>query len=218
MKALVCTFGFDDGKIVEAIRSISHDELYIITGVDNLEQNSYLRLVELCDRLHRPIETITTDLFDLSKSFVTVLTLVKRLKSEGKEVKMNISGGLPLLTDAALLAAFNEGIVTYYVNDGVLQLPVLKNVTIDERLSKDQKDMLVQIGEGQAIDKLRLPSGYWSNDVNRILLDLKNIGMIKVNMENGSVHASHTSEGDAVYRWLLKMDKKSGSADERDRL
>jgi hypothetical protein len=209
MRALICTFGFDDGKIVEAIRSIGHDELYIVTGVDNLEQDSYLRLIDLCNRLQRPIETVTTDIFDLSESFETVLALVKRLKGEGKDVKMNISGGLPLLTDAALLAAFNEGIVTYFVNDGVLQLPVLRNVTINERLSIDQKNVLVQIGEGKAIDELQLLSGRRNIDVKRILLELKKIGMIKVTMENGRGCASHTFEGDTVYRWLLKTDGKN---------
>ncbi|MFA5311861.1 MAG: DUF6293 family protein [Methanomassiliicoccales archaeon] len=207
MKALICTFGFDDGKIVEAIRSIGHDELYIVTGVANLEQDSYLRLAELNDALSRKMETVTTDIFDLGRSFETVLALVKRLKGEGKEVKMNISGGLPLLTDAALLAAFNEGIETYFVNDGVLRLPVLKNVTIGERLSKDQKDLLIQIEDGKNIDSLRLPTGRRSTDVKKMLLELKNIGLIAVVIEDGKGFASHTSEGDAVYRWLLKTDR-----------
>ncbi|MCE5296761.1 MAG: DUF6293 family protein [Euryarchaeota archaeon] len=204
MRVLICTFGFDDGKIIEAIRSISHDELYIVTGVANLEQDSYLRLVELSRALSRKMETVTTDIFDLSKSFETVVALVKRLKNEGKDVKMNISGGLPLLTDAALLAAFSEGIVTYYVNDGLLQLPVLKNVTIDERLTKDQKDLIVQIGGGKNIDDLDLSTAHRSVDVKRVLLELRKIGLIKVVVNDGKGWVSHTYEGDAVHRWLLK--------------
>ncbi|QLH75293.1 MAG: hypothetical protein HPY73_07485 [Methanomassiliicoccales archaeon] len=204
MRSLICTFGFDDRKIIDAMRSINHDEMIIVTGVDNTQLDAYLRLVEICNALRTPVRTITIDVFNFAKSFETMIALIRELRSKGNEVQMNISGGLPLLSDAALLAAFNEGVVSYYVDEKVMKLPVLKNVTIGERLTSRQKEALKIVGSG--IEPSRIdPSSKKDTELKSALLALKTLGLIK--FEEGVGKMVLTKEGETVRDWIDRTEK-----------
>jgi len=202
MRALICTFGFDNGKIIEATKLIGNDELYLVTGYDNDMRDAYSEIVELRRRLNAPMETIRTNIFDLIQSFETIRCLMRQLKNEGKEVKLNLSGGLPLLTDAALLAAMNEGVETYFVNGALYKLPVLRGVTIEEKLTEAQKDLIIRINECGKVSELRTVKGRY--DVMDVLLELKGLNLISVYLWNGKQNVKLTAQGEETYKWLQR--------------
>lgn len=203
MRALLCTFGFDEGKIVRAMRHLKHERLIIFTGMDNTQLASYDRLVDLCYLLNTPMETVLVDKFDLIDCLRTISEKIASLKDEGWDIGVNISGGLPLLSDAALLAAFNSGIEAYYVDETVIQLPTLKGVTIRERLNRDQRNVLCQVGTGMRLDDIG-PSTGQSRDDRSVLLELKNLDLIRVDFDSGQGYVTHTDEGKRICEWISR--------------
>ena len=84
------------------------------------------------------METVIVDIFDFMSCFSSIDGLVRKRQAANQTVAINISGGLWLLSDAAMMAALNNGCESYYIDDMVkkmpVMLPVLK-VTIGERLT-----------------------------------------------------------------------------------
>lgn len=206
MQALLCTFGFDEDKIIKAMRHLKHERLVIFTGADNTQLRSYDKLVDLCDLLETPMETVLVDKFNLIDCILSISEKITSLKEEGWDIRMNVSGGLPLLSDAALLAAFNSGIETYYVDDEVIQLPTLKGVTIKERLNTEQRNILCQVGNGRMIDEIR-PLTSPIRDVRSVLLELKKLNLVKFDFDSGRGFVTCTNEGKGICGWLSRTDR-----------
>jgi hypothetical protein len=206
MRALLCTFGFDEDKIIKAMRHLKHERLIIFTGSDNTQLKSYDKIVDLCRLLKTPMETILVEKFNLIDCILTISEKIASLKDEGWEIGVNISGGLPLLSDAALLAAFNSGIEAYYMDDVLIQLPTLKGVTIKERLNREQRNTLCQVGKVKRLDDIRPMTGS-SRDVRSVLLELKNLNLVRVDFDSGSGFVSCTDQGKRVHEWLSRTDR-----------
>ncbi|HEY3419081.1 MAG TPA: DUF6293 family protein, partial [Methanomassiliicoccales archaeon] len=115
MRTLICTYGYRQDKIVKAMRTIGHDELILVTGKENTSRPEYARILELAGKFHTPVETVIVDIFDFISCFSKIDELVRRRQMAKNNVVINISGGLWLLSDAALMAALNNGCESYYV-------------------------------------------------------------------------------------------------------
>jgi hypothetical protein len=206
MRVLLCTFGFDEDKIIRSMRHLKHERLIIFTGADNIQLSSYDKLVDLCCLLDTPMETILVDKFDLIECLFIIGEKITSLKDEGWDVRMNVSGGLPLLSDAALLAAFNSGIETYYVDDDLIQLPTLKGVTIKERLSTDQRSILCQVGNGKSMDEIGRSTSSL-RDHRSVILELKKLNLVCVDFDSGQGFVSCTAEGKRICDWLSRTNR-----------
>jgi hypothetical protein len=195
MRVLLCTFGFDSDKIVRAMRSIKHDRLVLITGSDNLEHDSFARIQRLCGQLGTPLELVITDKFDLLASMAAVHGKVERLLAEHHEVRIDVGGGVPVLSMAALITAMNLGVEAWHVDRNTIKLPVLAGVSIVSRLSTEQRSIIAQIGPGVRMDRIKL-NGSTREDVKRVLLALKRSGMIRVESALPDAMVNLTSEGE----------------------
>jgi hypothetical protein len=206
LRTLICTYGYRHDKIVKAMRTIDHDELILVTGVENTSRKEYFQILELVQKLDVPVETVTVDIFDFLSCFSTIDDVVRRRQSEKHLVAINISGGLPLLSDAAMMAAFNNGCEAYYVDDVIrkmpMMLPVLK-VNIGERLTAEQKMTLMELKEGALVIMSRSPARSPEPRL-QALRDLKVMGMITVDLTSGEARVSLTPNGTSIREWLKR--------------
>lgn len=165
MRTLICTYGYRQDKIIKAMGTIEHDELVLVTGMENTHRPEYARILELEQRFNVPVETVIVDIFDFMSCFSSIDGLVRKRQAANQTVAINISGGLWLLSDAAMMAALNNGCESYYIDDMVkkmpVMLPVLK-VTIGERLTADQKGTLLDLKEGTPVSVSRSPGTHQS--------------------------------------------------------
>jgi hypothetical protein len=180
LKTLICTFGYRQDKIVKAMRTIDHDELILVTGAPNTERPEFSRILELARKFDTQVETVVVDIFDFLSCFTSIDGIVRGRLAAKHKVAINISGGLSLLSDAALMAALNNGCESYYIDDVVkkmpVMLPVLK-VSIGERLTAEQKSTLLELRDGSPV-LMTHSSGDASEPRLRALRDLKGMGML----------------------------------------
>ncbi len=118
LRVLLTTFGFDEGKIIATMRMLAYDKLVVITGQDSLQKKGYNRLLEIESSAPNSMETIVVDVFDFMDCFWKVDETIAKYDLPGNEVILNISGGTKVLSDAALLAGFQNGIKNFPLRRG----------------------------------------------------------------------------------------------------
>jgi hypothetical protein len=206
MRTLICTYGYRQDKIVKAMRTIDHDELVLVTGQANTERSEYANVLELASKLGTPVETVVVDIFDFMSCFAQIEGIVRRKQAAKHSVAINISGGLWLLSDAALMAALNNGCESYYVDDIVkkmpVMLPVLK-VNIGERLTGEQKSTLLGLNDGTPVLTSRSPENVAEPRL-RALRELKGMGMLRVETSSGEARVFLTPNGQLIRDWLRR--------------
>ncbi len=206
MRTLVCTYGYRQDKIVKAMRTIDHNELVLVTGEKNTARPEYSKILELARSLGTPVETVVVDIFDFISCFSSIDEIVRQRQDANHTVAINISGGLSLLSDAAMMAALNNGCESYYVDDVVKRmpttLPILK-VNIGERLTSMQKETLLDLKEGSPV-VVSSTIGDAPEPRLRALRELKEMGMISVDLTGGQARMSLTPNGLSIRDWLRR--------------
>jgi hypothetical protein len=206
MRTLICTYGYRDDKIIKAMRTIAHDELVLVTGKDNTQRPEYDKIIGLAKKFSTPFETVVVDIFDFMSCFVCIDKIVRKRQSEDQAVVINISGGLSLLSDAAVMAAFNNGCEAYYVDEVVRKMPVMLpilKVRFEERLTAEQKDALLELKEGMPVPRVR-QSDKGSDRQLRALQELKGMGMLAVDDSSGASRLFLTQNGSSIVSWLRR--------------
>ena len=206
MRTLICTYGYRQDKIVKAIRTIDHDELVLVTGKENTARSEYSRIMELARKFDTPVETIIVDIFDFMSCFSRIDDTVRRRQTGKHTAVINISGGLWLLSDAAMMAALNNGCESYYIDDVVrkmpVMLPVLK-VSFEERLTSEQQVALLELKDGMPLPTSRSPDKVSERRL-RALHDLKGMGMMSVDLSSGQPRLFLTANGSSIQDWLRR--------------
>ena len=206
MRTLICTYGYRQDKIVKAMRTIEHDELVLVTGKGNTARPEYSRILELARKFDTPVETVIVDIFDFMSCFTRIDEIVRKRQAAKQSVVINISGGLWLLSDAALMAAMNNGCESYYVDDVIkkmpLMLPVLK-VNIGERLTSEQKETLLELKEGMSVPASGTPDKGPETRL-RALRELKRMGMLSIDTSSGGPRVFLTPNGRSITEWLKR--------------
>ena len=186
------------------MRTIDHDELVLVTGKANTARPEYEKILELAGKLGTPVETAVVDIFDFMSCFTHIEDIVRKRQASKHVVAINISGGLWLLSDAALMAALNNGCESYYVDDVIkkmpVMLPVLK-VNIGERLTAEQKSTLLELKEGTPVPTSRSPENA-SLPRLRALRELKGMGMLTVDTSSGEARIFLTPNGQLIRDWI----------------
>jgi hypothetical protein len=206
MRTLICTYGYRHDKIVKAMRTIEHDELVLVTGKANTERAEYASIMELAANLGTPVETVLVDIFDFMSCFLRIEGIVREKQAARYSVAINISGGLWLLSDAALMAALNNGCESYYVDDIIKKMPVLLpvlKVNIGERLTAEQKGTLLGLIDGMPVLTSRSPENA-SEPRLRGLRELKGMGMLRVDTSSGEARVFLTTNGQLIRDWLRR--------------
>lgn len=206
MRTLICTYGYRQDKIIKAMRTIDHDELVLVTGNENTSRSEYVRILELARKLGTPVETVIVDIFDFMSCFSRIDEAVRRRQEGNHTAVINISGGLWLLSDAAMMAALNNGCESYYVDEVVVKMPVMLpvlKVRFEERLTSEQKEALLELKDGMPVPASGSPDKASERRL-RALRDLKGMGIMSVDLTSGQPRVFLTANGSSVQDWLRR--------------
>jgi len=185
---LISTFGFDEQKVLRALRWIPYDRLVLLAGDKSLKEPGFRRLEAAENASGGALELLTVDPFDFRSCFEGALGGIRRHRKAGDEVRMNVSGGTKVLADAALLAAFQEGVEAWHCEDRPVRLPVLKGVTFSDRLSTVQRAVLAFVDRPRRVSAIveRLRSeGYSERAVQSAISRLREAGMLSGTLTAG---------------------------------
>ena len=192
-RVLVSTFGFDPEKVLRALRWIGYDRLALIAGGRSLREPGFLRL-EAAERASGgSVEIVSVDPFDFRSCFDGAVGAIRRHRKASREVRVNVSGGTKVLADAALLAAFQEGVEAWHCEDTPVRLPVLTGVSFADSLSATQKAVLARLDKpqtvAQLIEHLR-GQGHTERGVQGAIARLREQGLVVLSLRAGAAVAA----------------------------
>ena len=188
-RVLVSTFGFDEAKVLSALRSIPYERLAILAGGKSLKEAGLRRLQSAERAAGGSLEVVEVDPFDFRSCFRGALGLIEKHRRAGREVRVNVSGGTKVLADAALLAAFQEGVEAYHCEDRPVRLPVLRGVSFTDRLNPAERAVLGCLDRARPVRKIveRLASdGHAERAVQAAISRLRDQGILSVSLLRGA--------------------------------
>jgi len=123
--ALIATIGFDDKHVLPSLRQLPYDRLLLVGGRDSFRSPAFRRL-----RSFEPsLQGVRVNPFDFGNCLRAIENVVEREREKGP-VRISATGGPKILTTAAILAAFHEGVETWYCDPDPIRLPILRGVRI----------------------------------------------------------------------------------------
>src|SRR3989449_9222603 len=126
--------GFDERRVLPSLRSTPSDRLAGVAGRETFRSAAFRRL----KGLEPGLRTIRVDPFDLTDALESIRGTIRRATGEGP-VRISASGGTKILTNAAILAAFQEGVEAWYCDPDPVRLPVLQGVSLDAAFSSAER-------------------------------------------------------------------------------
>ncbi len=136
-RTVLATFGFDERRVLPALRLFPYDELVLLAGKASLRTKGFLRLRNLEPGLH----AVLVNPFDFAACLDAACREIFDAARGGGSVRVSVSGGTKILAAAAMLAAFQEGVEAWYCDPEPIRLPVLRGVRIVDVLS--ERDLLM---------------------------------------------------------------------------
>lgn len=201
---LICTFGFNEKKVFAAMRSIRYNRLVLVAGKDVLENREYRMMVALEEKSGGKVETVAIDPFDFADCYNEVDKAI-RMHAAGGTVVLNISGGTKILADAAILAAFQNGVEAFHCDEAVVKLPVMKGVRFEDAFGEDDVEVMENLEEGDTAKSLAVKlSGVSDASMRKSLRYLEKLGVIVPVLEKGEARY-HTTPG---HRDISKLAKR----------
>ena len=149
-RALVATFGFDERRVLPALRLLAYDELVLLAGRDSVKAPGFERL----RALEPGLRAVPVDPFDLRACLDAATATLRDLRRRGHPARVSVSGGTKILAAAALLAAFQEGAEAWYCDPEPVRLPVLHGVRIVDGLSDTARDVADFLRAPTTMDRL----------------------------------------------------------------
>ena len=126
--------GFDERHVLPSLRLMPYDRLILVAGRETFRSAGFRRL----KALEPELRAVRVDPFDLTDALESIRETVRRAAAEGP-VRISASGGTKILTNAAILAAFQEGVETWYCDPEPVRLPVLCGVRIGAAFSAAER-------------------------------------------------------------------------------
>src|SRR2546428_4451384 len=126
--------GFDERHVLPSLRLLPYDRLVLVAGRVPVRSAGFRRL----RALEPTLRIVRVDPFDLMGSLESIRGTIRSAAADGS-VRISASGGTKILTNAAILAAFQEGVEAWYCDPDPLRLPVLQGVTLDPASSSAER-------------------------------------------------------------------------------
>ena len=134
LRTLIATMGFDERHVLPSLRLMPYDRLILVAGRETFRSAGFRRL----KALEPELRTVRVDPFDLMDALESIRETVRGAAAEGP-VRISASGGTKILTNAAILAAFQEGVETWYCDPEPVRLPVLRGVRFGSAFSAAER-------------------------------------------------------------------------------
>jgi len=124
-RTLIATMGFDERHVLPSLRLMPYDRLVLVAGRETFQSAGFRRLKVL----EPGLRTVRVDPFDLMGALESIRETIRRAAGDGP-VRISASGGTKILTNAAILGAFQEGVEAWYCDPDPVRLPVLRGVSL----------------------------------------------------------------------------------------
>lgn len=172
------------------MRMLAYDKLVLITGEDALEKDGYKRLQEIESDGSGGMETVTVDVFRFNDCLDKIRKVIKAYKDKNWEVLLNVSGGTKVLSDAALFAGFEMGVKSFHCDHDCVELPVILDLHLRDRLSEMEVEVLMHI-EGR-VDNKDLENSFVKEGrsllaVQKAVRGLRDKGLLGVDVDSGAI-------------------------------
>lgn len=124
-RTLIATMGFDERHVLPALRLLPYDRLVVVAGRDTFRAPAFRRL----RGVEPELQAVRVDPFDLGECLEAIEHSVHAARPDGP-VRIAATGGTKILTMAAFLAAFQEGVEAWYGEEPPVRLPVLRGARL----------------------------------------------------------------------------------------
>jgi len=185
LRTLIATMGFDERHVLPSLRLMPYDRLILVAGRETFRSAGFRRL----KALEPELRAVRVDPFDLTDALESIRETVRRAAAEGP-VRISASGGTKILTNAAILAAFQEGVETWYCDPEPVRLPVLCGVRIGAAFSAAERAIARALHSPIRHDRLVAvirDQGFARRTVLGAVHSLAAKGLIKLEGEAGGV-------------------------------
>jgi hypothetical protein len=198
---LLLTYGGPLEEVVPGLRSLPHDQVVIVVHEGETGNQGYRDLLSLLDRLKVHHMVLQVCPMDLIGSAMAIEECIRNHDGKEWQVRVDITGGRKLLSDAAVLAAVATGskVCCYQVEARHLQL--LPGMGVREKLPKAVAMKLrgnrwpMPLGRSTTYDGHR-----------NLLIKMKEMDLITVLEREGEMQLVLTDRGRACREWLERMD------------
>ncbi|MBU4503035.1 MAG: hypothetical protein KKA79_10655 [Nanoarchaeota archaeon] len=191
MKILITTFGRDEAKLNVARRDIGYEKLVIITDAPELD--AFKKIREMESITGTEVELIKVDSYDFMGCFNKIGETIEKYKNH--DVRFNTSGGPKILSAAALLMCFNKGIPAYHSEEKTYKLPVIKGVSFEEKINRDERKILKNIKKECEAEKIKKKTGFSGRKFDILLMEMSRKGIAKMDY-NGKTRIMLTPIGE----------------------
>ena len=141
--------GSDERHVLPALRLMPYDRLTIVGGSDTFRSAGFRRL-----RALEPLtRAVVVPSFDLNASIAAIRRAIRSSRQDGP-VRISVSGGTKIVTGAAILAAFQEGVEAWYCDPDPVQLPVLHGLRIVDAFSPPERTISLAVRNPVALERL----------------------------------------------------------------
>lgn len=216
MKILLSTFGPDPENTLAAMRFLPYQKLVLILSEDSKDTPAFRTIVENEAKAKSSVETLLIDEYDLKDCFRNISDYIfeerKKDKKKQNQIIINISGGSKILGDAALLAAFEMGVPAYHCEKSrVIRLPVLRGVTLRDRLTESQIAVLQEMGTMDTIDEIfeKVGKRLTEETIRKALRGLRKLGVIRTIPSEGKITVELTDAGILILETIERFEKAS---------
>jgi hypothetical protein len=206
-RTLIATMGFDERHVLPSLRLMPYDRLVVVAGRDTLRSPGFHRL----KALEPDLQTVRVDPFDLEVTLASIRETIRRASRNGP-VRISASGGPKILTNAAILAAFQEGIEAWYCDPEPVRLPVLRGVRLEEAFSPAERAVADLLRRPVPYDRLVTVAsarGFARRTAQAALRSLAAKGLVDLVSEGGRVLVRPSSRF-PLFRDHLRAGSKKG--------
>ncbi len=190
---LITTFGFDEKKVLSAMRMLVYDKLVLVTGEDSLEKDGYKHLMDIDPGGVDGMQTVIVNVFDFTECLDRIKDMITEYRAKGWKVILNVSGGTKVLSPAALLAAFHEGVRAYHCEEECTELPVILNASTEKILGEEQIEVLKRIEgvvEREELEEMLVEEGHTLSRVQAAIRRLNDLGVLETKVEKEKLYLS----------------------------
>jgi hypothetical protein len=182
-RTLIATMGFDERHVLPALRLLPYDRLVLVAGKDTFRSPGFRRLLSL----EPDLQAVRVNAFHLGDCLESIRENVRLALGKGP-VRISAAGGTKILTMAAVLAAFQEGVDAWYCDPDPIRLPVLRGVRLAAALSPAEGSVIRLLHRAIPLDLLVpvvIESGFARRTVLAAIQALAEKGLVDVRVSDG---------------------------------
>jgi len=148
-RTLIATMGFDERHVLPALRLLPYDRLVLVGSRNTFLSPGFRRLRSL----EPDLQAVRVNAFDFGECLESVQESV-RLALRNGPVRISATGGTKILTMAAVLAAFQEGVDVWYCDPNPVRLPVLRGVRLAAAFSGAEGSIIRLLRGAMPLDSM----------------------------------------------------------------